>query len=145
MERLNAWNTYDLAMQNDCMDFARDYMDFLNVGKTERECVDFFVAEAEKNGYIELSRAIAEKRQLKAGDCVYSVWMNKSMVLFRIGDRPFEEGMNILGAHIDSPRLDVKQNRSLRTAVSAIWIRTITAVSKNTSMPLFLWPSTASS
>ena len=89
MERLNAWNTYDLAMQNDCMDFARDYMDFLNVGKTERECVDFFVAEAEKNGYIELSRAISEKRQLKAGDCVYSVWMNKSMVLFRIGDRPF--------------------------------------------------------
>ena len=51
MERLNAWNTYDLAMQNDCMDFARDYMDFLNVGKTERECVDFFVAEAEKNGF----------------------------------------------------------------------------------------------
>ena len=53
MERLNAWNTYDLAMQNDCMDFAKDYMEFLNAGKTERECVDFFVAEAEKKGYIE--------------------------------------------------------------------------------------------
>ena len=110
MERLNAWNTYDLAMQNDCMDFAKDYMDFLNAGKTERECGDFFVAEAEKKGYIELSRAMAEKKQLKAGDCVYSVWMNKSMVLFRIGEKPFEEGINILGAHIDSPRLDVKQN-----------------------------------
>ena len=72
--------------------------------------MDFFVAEAEKNGYIELSRAISEKKQLKAGDCVYSVWMNKSMVLFRIGEKPFEEGINILGAHIDSPRLDVKQN-----------------------------------
>jgi len=110
MERLNAWNTYDLAMQQDCMDFAKDYINFLNVGKTERECIDFFVAEAEKNGYIELSRAIAEKKQLKAGDCVYSVWMNKAMVLFRIGEKPFEQGINILGAHIDSPRLDVKQN-----------------------------------
>ena len=110
MDRLNAWNTYDLPMQEDCMDFAKDYMEFLNVGKTERECVDFFVAEAEKNGYIELSRAIAEKKQLIPGDCVYSVWMNKSMVLFRIGEKPFEEGINILGAHIDSPRLDVKQN-----------------------------------
>ena len=110
MDRLNAWNTYDLPMQEECMEFAKQYMNFLNVGKTERECVDFFVAEAEKNGYIELSRAIAEKKQLKAGDCVYSVWMNKSMVLFRIGEKPFEEGINILGAHIDSPRLDVKQN-----------------------------------
>ena len=110
MERLNAWNTYDLAMQQECMDFAKDYINFLNVGKTERECVDFFVGEAEKNGYIELSRAIAEKRQLQAGDCVDSVWMDKYMVLFRIGEKPFEEGINILGAHIDSPRLDVKQN-----------------------------------
>ena len=110
MERLNAWNTYDLAMQQDCMDFAKDYINFLNVGKTERECIDFFVAEAEKNGYIELSRAIAGKKQLKAGDCVYSVWMNKAMVLFRIGEKPIEQGINILGAHIDSPRLDVKQN-----------------------------------
>ena len=110
MERLNAWNTYDLAMQQDCMDFAKDYINFLNVGKTERECIDFFVAEAEKNGYIELSRAIAGKKQLKAGDCVYSVWMNKAMALFRIGEKPFEQGINILGAHIDSPRLDVKQN-----------------------------------
>ena len=97
MERLNAWNTYDLVMQDDCMDFAKDYINFLNVGKTERECVDFFVNEAEKNGYIELSRAIAEKRRLVPGDCVYSVWMNKSMVLFRIGEKPFEEGINILG------------------------------------------------
>lgn len=110
MERLNAWNTYDLPMQDACMEFAKDYMNFLNEGKTERECVDYFVAEAEKNGYMELGRAIAENKQLKAGDCVYSVWMNKSMVLFRIGEKPFEEGINILGAHIDSPRLDVKQN-----------------------------------
>lgn len=110
MEKMNAWNTYDLNMQQACMDFAEGYKKFLDVGKTERECIDFFVEQAEKNGYIELGRAIAEKKALKAGDCVYSVWMNKSMVLFRIGEKPFEEGMNILGAHIDSPRLDVKQN-----------------------------------
>ena len=110
MERLNAWNTYDLAAQDACMTFAEGYKSFLDAGKTERECVDYFVEEAEKNGYIELGRAIAEGKELKVGDCVYSVWMNKSMVLFRIGEKPFEEGMNILGAHIDSPRLDVKQN-----------------------------------
>ena len=85
MERLNAWNTYDLAAQDACMTFAEGYKSFLDEGKTERECVDYFVEEAEKNGYIELGRAIAEGKELKAGDCVYSVWMNKSMVLFRIG------------------------------------------------------------
>ena len=110
MERLNAWNTYDLEMQKACNELAADYMSFMDRSKTERECIDFFVNEAEKNGYTELSRAIAEKKQLAPGDGIYSVWMNKSMVLFRIGEQPIEEGLNILGAHIDSPRLDVKQN-----------------------------------
>jgi len=110
MERLNAWNTYDLEMQKACNELAADYMSFMDRSKTERECIDFFVNEAEKNGYTELSRAIAEKKRLRPGDGVYSVWMNKSMALFRIGEQPLEEGMNILGAHIDSPRLDIKQN-----------------------------------
>ena len=110
MERINAWNTYDLGIQKSCMDFGEDYKDFLNHGKTERECIDRFVNEAEECGYIELSRAIREGRKLSAGDKVYSVWMNKSMVLFEIGSEPFMNGINILGAHIDSPRLDVKQN-----------------------------------
>lgn len=110
MERINAWNTYDLGIQKSCMDFAEDYKDFLNHGKTERECIDRFVNEAEECGYIELSRAIREGRKLSAGDKVYSVWMNKSMALFEIGSEPFMNGINILGAHIDSPRLDVKQN-----------------------------------
>ncbi len=107
MERLNAWNTYDLEMQKACNELAADYMSFMDRSKTERECIDIFVNEAEKNGYTELSRAIAEKKRLRPGDGVYSVWMNKSMVLFRIGEQPLEEGMNILGAHIDSPRLDL--------------------------------------
>ncbi|MGX8686901.1 MAG: aminopeptidase, partial [bacterium] len=110
MERINAWNTYDLEMQKDCNDFARDYMSFMNQSKTERECVDFFINEAEKEGYRELGALIREGKTLKAGDKVYTAWMDKSLVLFRIGTEPFENGLNILGAHIDSPRLDIKQN-----------------------------------
>ena len=110
MQRTNAWKTYDPGKHKSCMDFADDYKAFLDHGKTERECVDIFVNEAEANGYIELSEAIREGKKLSAGDRVYSVWMNKSVVLFEIGTEPFERGMNILGAHIDSPRLDVKQN-----------------------------------
>lgn len=110
MERLNAWNTYDLPMQKACEDFASDYKDFLNKGKTEREVINQAVTAAENAGYIELNQAIAENKKLKPGDRVYMVWMNKTMVLFEIGRRPLEEGINILGAHIDSPRLDVKQN-----------------------------------
>ena len=110
MQRTNAWKTYDPGKHKSCMDFADDYKAFLDHGKTERECVDIFVNEAEANGYIELSEAIREGKKLSAGDRVYSVWMNKSVVLFEIGTEPFERGINILGAHIDSPRLDVKQN-----------------------------------
>ena len=110
MERVNAWNTYNPGMLKSCMDLAEDYKDFLDHGKTERECVDRFVNEAERNGYIELSEAIRKGMKLSAGDRVYSVWMNKSMVLFEIGAEPLESGLNILGAHIDSPRLDIKQN-----------------------------------
>ena len=110
MERMNAWNTYDLSLQGSCMELAEEYKEFLSNSKTERECVDYFVNEAEQKGYVELSRAVRENRKLSAGDKVYSVWMNKSMVLFEIGREPIENGLNILGAHIDSPRLDVKQN-----------------------------------
>ena len=110
MKRLNVWSTYDLAMQKACDDFCGGYMSFLNECKTERECIDYIVNAAEENGFVELEKAVAEKRPLKAGDKVYSVCMNKSAVLFKIGSRPMEEGLNILGAHIDSPRLDVKQN-----------------------------------
>lgn len=114
MERENVWNTYDLEMQKQCFDFAEEYRQFISENKTERECVDTFVNAAEEAGYVELSRAIEayekEGKGLKAGDKVYMTWMNKSMVLFRIGQKPIEEGLNILGAHIDSPRMDVKQN-----------------------------------
>lgn len=110
MERLNVWETYDLPMQKKCDDFAKEYIRFLNECKTERECIDRVVNDVEAAGYTELSEAVASGKRLKAGDKVYSVWMNKSVVLFRIGSEPIEKGINILGAHIDSPRLDVKQN-----------------------------------
>ena len=110
MERINVWKTYDAAARLACMNLAEDYKRFLSSSKTERECVEFFIGEAERCGYIELSEAIRRGVQLQPGDRVYSVWMNKSLVMFEIGSRPLEEGLNILGAHIDSPRLDIKQN-----------------------------------
>ncbi len=110
MARVNAWNTFDRGQHKSCMDLAEDYKEFLSSCKTERECVDRFVNDAEANGYMELNEARREGRKLKAGDRVYCVWMNKSMVMFEIGRAPIEEGLNIVGAHIDSPRLDVKQN-----------------------------------
>src|SRR5574344_1495231 len=82
------------------------YKAFLDNGKTERECVKQIIAEAEAHGYKDISKY----RKLKAGDKVYIQKMNKSIVLFNIGTDHLENGMNILGAHIDSPRLDVKQN-----------------------------------
>lgn len=110
MEMKNTWETYDEKQLQEVDAFARDYMDFLDNGKTERECIDTIVNRIEKEGYQELEALIKEQKKLQCGDKVYSVWMNKSIVMFQIGKKPMAEGMNILGAHIDSPRLDVKQN-----------------------------------
>ncbi len=110
MERKNVWTTYDEKQLKELESHAKEYMAFLNAGKTERECIDEIVNRIEKEGYQELQALIKEKKSLKTGDKVYAVWMNKSIVMFQIGKKPMEEGMNILGAHIDSPRLDIKQN-----------------------------------
>lgn len=110
METKNTWETYDEKQLKEVDAFARDYMDFLDSGKTERECIDTIVNRIEKEGYQELEALIKEQKKLQCGDKVYSVWMNKSIVMFQIGKKPMAGGMNILGAHIDSPRLDVKQN-----------------------------------
>ena len=82
----------------------------MNEGKTERECVKLAVKMAEEAGYRDLKEVIAKKETLRAGDKVYAVGMKKMISLFQIGKKPLEEGMAILGAHIDSPRLDIKQN-----------------------------------
>ena len=110
MEKKNTWETYSSKQLKEVDIFADEYRSFLDEGKTERECVDYIVNAAEKAGYQELQAIIKKGGKLKKGDKVYAVWMNKSVVMFRIGEKPMAEGMNILGAHIDSPRLDVKQN-----------------------------------
>ena len=110
MDRKNIWETYDAKQLEELEIHAKEYMEFLNEGKTERECIDVIVNRIEKEGYRELQTLIKENKTLKKGDKVYAVWMNKSIVMFQIGEKPMAEGMNILGAHIDSPRLDIKQN-----------------------------------
>ncbi len=110
MERKNVWMTYNEKQLKELESHAKEYMDFLNEGKTERECIDGIVNRIEKEGYQELQTLMKGKQTLKKGDKVYAVWMNKSIAMFQIGKRPMAEGMNILGAHIDSPRLDIKQN-----------------------------------
>lgn len=110
MDRKNAWETYEAKDLKKMEKLCGEYRDFLDKGKTERECVDNIVNIIEKAGYRELESLVKEDAALKPGDRVYSVWMNKSIILFQMGEQPLSAGMNILGAHIDSPRLDVKQN-----------------------------------
>ena len=110
MERNNAWDAYPGNKKQEVYDFAENYRVFLSENKTERECVKTFVEQAKKAGFISLEEAVANGTTLKAGDKVYADHMGKSLALFVIGSAPISEGMNILGAHIDSPRLDLKQN-----------------------------------
>lgn len=100
------WEIYNDTQLAELETLTADYKDFLDAGKTERECVTEVIRLAEKEGYVDLN----QKDTLQAGDKVYLDWMGKSIVLFQIGEDPLENGMNILGAHVDSPRLDLKQN-----------------------------------
>ena len=107
MERRNAWKTYTKEQLKELDQINDRYKVCLDEGKTERECIRLTVKEIEKQGYRNLNDI---KGSLKTGDKVYAVCMGKSIAMFRIGKEPLENGMNILGAHIDSPRIDVKQN-----------------------------------
>lgn len=110
MERVNVWTTYGESDLAELGQINSSYKVCLDAGKTERECVSLAVAMAQEEGYEDLKNVIRENRVLQPGDKVYTVCMDKSILLFQMGTRPLEEGMNILGAHIDSPRIDVKQN-----------------------------------
>ena len=110
MERANCWNSYSENELEELEKLNDDYRAFLDNGKTERECVKETIRQAKEAGYKDLQNIIKNGKKLKAGDRVYCSYMDKSIVLFNIGKEPIEEGMNILGAHIDSPRLDIKQN-----------------------------------
>ena len=108
--KTNIWNTYSSDQLAELNEINERYKSCLNAGKTERECVELSIRMAEAAGYRSIEEVLAAGDKLKAGDKVYAVNMNKMLALFRIGEEPLSAGMNILGAHIDSPRIDVKQN-----------------------------------
>ncbi|MEG0217426.1 MAG: aminopeptidase [Raoultibacter sp.] len=110
MERKNAWKTYRDADVAELETLARDYIDFISENKTERECATAAIARAEACGYQNLETLRRAGTQLKAGDKVWAHAYGKALILVHVGTAPFEQGFNILGAHIDSPRLDIKQN-----------------------------------
>ena len=109
-KKTSVWSKYTEAERTAVDELARGYIDFLSDCKTERESVTEAVRLAQAAGYRDLADVIAAGAKLKAGDKVYAVNMKKAVVLFHIGTEPMERGMNILGAHIDTCRLDVKQN-----------------------------------
>lgn len=109
-EKQSVWNQYKEAEKQELETINRGYRDFLSRCKTERESVREAVRQAEAAGYRNLLDVVRQGKKLQAGDKVYAVNMKKAIVLFNLGDDPLEQGMNILGAHIDTCRLDVKQN-----------------------------------
>ena len=110
MIRKNAWKSYTDSQKQELNTINEKYKACLNVGKTERECVKLAVKMLEEKGYQSLETYKTANNKLKTGDKIYAVCMGKSIAAFQIGKEPLENGMNILGAHIDSPRIDVKQN-----------------------------------
>lgn len=109
MERKNAWNYYGPEERKRVEDICHAYCHFLDCSKTERECAAAAIKLARAQGYRDLETIREAKETLKPGDKVYACQMDKTVVLFQIGAEPIEKGLNILGAHIDSPRIDVKQ------------------------------------
>ena len=109
MKDKNAWDSYDKEELAKLEKLCKAYREFLDAGKTERECVKEIVKQVKKAGYEDIQDVIKEGRKLTKGSKVYAVWMNKTVALFNIGKKNIEKGMNILGAHIDSPRMDIKQ------------------------------------
>lgn len=109
-EKKHVWNTYSAEEKQELQKLCDSYRSFLTKCKTERESVKEAVQMAEKAGYKNLSDIIKAGKKLVPGDKVYAVWMKKAMAMFNIGTEPLAEGMSILGAHIDTCRLDIKQN-----------------------------------
>ena len=110
MERPVAWKKYDETQISELGAFAHDYTEFISNNKTERECVRTSIALAEAAGYRNLDDVVAANQPLEPGARVYASMRGKSLILIELGKRPLTEGFNILGAHVDSPRLDIKQN-----------------------------------
>lgn len=107
--RENAWKKYSADDKKEVFALCEDYKAYISDCKTERECVSEAIRLAEENGYVDLETYIKEGKSLKQGDKVYANNMGKTLAMFHIGSEPLTNGMNILGAHVDSPRLDLKQ------------------------------------
>ncbi|MBR0406211.1 MAG: aminopeptidase [Eggerthellaceae bacterium] len=110
METVAAWKKYDDKALAELEAVCADYIQFISENKTEREIAAATIARAEEAGYIDLFKAFEEGRKLTAGDKVYAQTHGKAVILAYLGTEPLVNGFNILGAHIDSPRLDLKQN-----------------------------------
>ena len=110
MERPNAWKTYDESALAALEEICKKYRVYLDNGKTERECVTETIKLAREHGYTDLNDTIKTGTPLKPGAKVYADCMGKSIMLFHLGEKPLTDGINIVGAHIDSPRIDIKQN-----------------------------------
>ena len=110
MERKLAWNEYSPEALEALNALSERYKDFLYNGKTERECVTRTVELAKAKGYADLTERVKSGKALVPGEKLYYAYMGKCVMLFIAGEKPMEEGLSIIGAHIDSPRLDIKQN-----------------------------------
>lgn len=110
MREKEAWKKYSSEEKQQVMEFAETYRRFISDCKTERECVDEIKKQALQAGFEDMQEVIASGKKLQPGDRVFADNKGKSMALYIIGRQPMEQGLNILGAHIDSPRLDLKQN-----------------------------------
>ena len=106
MEKKIAWTKYDENAKKEVFSFNEEYKEFISECKTERECAEFILKRAKKAGFVDINSA----SEFKPGDKVYAINQNRLLVLFKIGKDGIDEGMNIIGAHTDSPRLDLKQN-----------------------------------
>ncbi|MGM9972649.1 MAG: aminopeptidase [Clostridiaceae bacterium] len=106
----NAWDTYDESTIKEVFSLSERYKEFISKCKTERECALELASLAEANGFLNIIELIKKGEKLKPGDKVYAINKSKGLVMFVLGTESFEKGLKILGSHIDSPRLDLKQN-----------------------------------
>ena len=121
MERKNVWKTWPEEQVKAADAFAREYMDFLDNGKTERECVDTLVNQIEKAGYRELNELVEKGEKVKPGDKVYAVNMNKSLLMYQIGKEPMTAGMltsPVVRSRANTPPISARGRLMRMTALS---------------------------
>ncbi len=109
-EYKNTWDTYSKEDLEKLFAYAERYRKFISDNKTERECIRDLVKKAEAAGYQDIQELIKADKRLVSGDKVYANYKDKTLILFCVGEKPLTEGLNLLGAHLDSPRLDLKPN-----------------------------------